>query len=162
MKIIVLVGLALFSMMSTWTVAADLAPTIIARCGETSGYAYYAERKIVPREKAGWQKDGITGGKVVLARLPNGSLDLIYYDRTESVRSSVKEGAVITLALSNDEELTVIIRYSGETSEIFSFWLDRRGRLQYAQLQSKTSPYLTKQALFVGECSEINFRRVLD
>lgn len=160
MKINVLVGLALFSMMSTWTVAADLAPTIIARCGESSGYAFYAERKIVPREKAGWQKDGITGGKVVLARLPNGSLDLIYDDQSESVRSSIKEGAVITLALSNDEELTVIIRYS-HTSEIYSFWSDRRGRLQYALLQSKAPPALTKQALFVGECSEINFRRVL-
>ena len=142
-----------------FAMAADSKLTTIASCGESSGYAYYAETKMVPRDKAGWQKDGISGGRVLLAKLPNGSFDLIYYDRTEMIRSSSREGAVITIAMSNDDELIVNIRYS-ETMEIYTFWSTRSGKLQYAHLQSKSAPLLTKQALFIGECSEINFRRI--
>jgi len=52
----------------------------IAPCENPEGYVYYPNIYPVPRDKSGWIKDKITGGKSILIKNKNDKFDILFID----------------------------------------------------------------------------------
>lgn len=129
----------------------------IATCGEPNGQAYYAFAGPISKKDAGWQKDGIKNGNFTFKRLSNKKFDVFYKDLYGNVGSVTDDGATVLLLRAEPNNIAVLVAYSG-ASEIYTYWKNNDGRLQYSFMQSKSAPVgIIKSALFVGDCSFINF-----
>lgn len=132
------------------------ANTQIASCSSPQGYSYYAAYGLVPKDKAGWQKDGITGGNTTLS-VTNGNYDILYTDSSgRGIMSATSEGAKIALTRNTSSTIQVIVLYPTSTTEIYTFWKTSDGKYQFSQIQNKIAP-LPKSSVFIGNCSNINF-----
>jgi hypothetical protein len=58
----------------------------LTECGKSDGYAYYFVGGVVPADKGGWQRDGITGGRIILNYI-NGEIDLLIKSATGTTAS---------------------------------------------------------------------------
>jgi hypothetical protein len=129
----------------------------IASCGEPNGNSYYAFVGPVPKDKAGWQKDGIKDGSFNLTKLSTGKFDMFYQDLFKNIGSVTADGATVVLLRSEPNNIVVLVTYSG-ASEFYTFWKTTDGKLQYSFMQTKSAPIgLLKMALLVGDCRYINF-----
>ena len=133
------------------------ANTQIASCSSPQGYSYYAAYGLVPKDKAGWQKDGITGGKTTLSVI-NGKYDILYTDSSgRGIMSATAEGAEIALTRNTSSTIQVIVLYPTSTTEIYTFWKTTDGKYQFSQIQNKVDP-VPKSSVYVGNCSFINLK----
>jgi hypothetical protein len=131
------------------------ANTQIASCSSPQGYSYYAAYGLVPKDKAGWQKDGITGGKTTLSVI-NGKYDILYTDSSgRGIMSATAEGAEIALTRNTSSTIQVIVLYPTSTTEIYTFWKTTDGKYQFSQIQNKIDP-VPKSSVYVGNCSFVN------
>ncbi len=132
------------------------ANTQIANCSSPQGYSYYAAYGLVPKDKAGWQKDGITGGKTTLSVI-NGKHDILYTDSSgRGIMSATAEGAEIVLTRNTSSTIQVIVLYPTSTTEIYTFWKTADGEYQFSQIQNKIDP-IPKSSVYIGNCSFVNF-----
>jgi hypothetical protein len=133
------------------------ANTQIASCSSPQGYSYYAAYGLVPKDKAGWQKDGITGGKTTLSVI-NGNYDILYTDSSgRGIMSATAEGAKIALTRNTSSTIQVIVLYPTSTTEIYTFWKTTDGKYQFSQIQNKIDP-VPKSSVYVGNCSFVNLK----
>lgn len=131
------------------------ASTQIASCSSPQGYSYYAAYGLVPKDKAGWQKDGITGGKTTLSVI-NGNYDILYTDSSgRGIMSATAEGAKVVMTRNTSSTIQVIVLYPTSTTEIYTFWRTTDGSYQFSQIQNKIDP-VPKSSVYVGNCSFIN------
>src|SRR5262249_18352087 len=68
---------------------ADVRAQTLTECGRSDGYSYYFGGGLITADKAGWKKDGIDGGRIILNYV-NGEVDLLMKNATGST-SSVKD-----------------------------------------------------------------------
>ena len=130
----------------------------IATCGEPNGHSYYAFAGPIAKGSAGWQRDGIKNGSFTLKRLKSGKFDMYYRDLYGDTGSVTEDGATVRLFRSEPNNISVLVAYSG-SSEIYTFWANNDGRLEYTFLQSKSAPIgIIKSALFSGTCRFIDFK----
>lgn len=130
----------------------------IATCSEPNGHSYYAFAGPIAKGNAGWQKDGIKNGNFTFKRLKSGKFDMYYRDLYGNTGSMTEDGATVLLLRSEPNNISVLVAYSG-SSEIYTFWENNDGRLEYSFLQSKSAPIgLIKSALFIGACRFIDFK----
>lgn len=127
----------------------------IATCSSPQGYSYYAAYGLIPANKAGWQKDAISGGKTTLS-VNNGSYDILYTDASgRGIISATAEGAKIVMTRNTSSTIQVIALYPTSTTEIYTFWKTTDGKFQFSQIQNKIDP-IPKSSVYVGNCSYIN------
>lgn len=125
----------------------------IASCGAASGHAYFHSSAIVPADKAGWQKDAITGGVTTIVRKDDGKYDILVLDATKQIKSLRDEGGEVMLVRASPTE-AAFLYVNTTTVEIYAVWKDAAGRPRMDLLQSKGFPALVgKGSLLVGSCS---------
>ena len=130
------------------------ANTQIASCSAPQGYSYYAAYGLVTKDKAGWQKDAISGGKTTLS-INNGNYDILYTDSSgRGIMSATAEGAKVVMSRNTSSTIQVIVLYPTSTTEIYTFWKTTDGRYQFSQIQNKIDP-VPKSSVYVGTCSFI-------
>jgi len=94
--------------------------TIIS-CGESSGYSYFFEGGLVPKNSAGnWTEDGIKGGGISLVKAGE-ELDLLYKDASSRLVSTRADGGQVIMLGSHDGIINILVVYPNITSEFFTF-----------------------------------------
>jgi hypothetical protein len=150
-----LAAIGLILVLMTHQTAAQGARTL-ANCGASSGWSYFPFKGMVPEKEAGWQRDGIGGGKTTLVRLADGEYDLLFVDVTGKVRSSRNDGGAVIKLREGNNHATFLVIYEVQTAEIYTFFKDNKGRNQYIIMSSKDSQILLKSSVFVGDCDFIS------
>ena len=74
----------------------------LTECGKSDGYAYYFVGGVVPADKGGWQRDGITGGRMILNYM-NGEIDLLIKSATGTTASVKQDGGKIIPRQTSNE-----------------------------------------------------------
>lgn len=127
----------------------------IASCSAPQGYSYYAAYGLLTKDKAGWQKDSISGGKTTLS-VNNGNYDILFTDSSgRGIISATADGAKVIMTRNTNSSIQVIAMYPTSTTEIYTFWKTTDGKYQFSQIQNKIEP-LPKSSVYVGNCSFIN------
>jgi hypothetical protein len=130
--------------------------TQIAACQNPKGYMYYPFISPVPKNKAGWIEDAITGGKSILTKSSNGQLDVMFIDSaSKKPISSIEDGGKVILLRRSNNQISVLIAYD-TVSEIYTYWKTDDGQFQYSLLQSKGGQ-VSKSGSMIGTCQFINF-----
>lgn len=94
--------------------------TIIS-CGESSGYSYFFEGGLIPKNSAGnWEKDRIKGGGISLVDAGE-ELDLLYKDASSRLVSTRADGGQVIMLGSHDGIINILVIYPNITSEFFTF-----------------------------------------
>lgn len=129
---------------------------LIASCGPSEGWAYYAETLLVNGKDAGWTKDQISKGATALIRLPNGDYDLRFADVGRGSASTLGEGGTIVLHRASVQEATFVVTYPHSTVETYQFVTDPiegldQGRLLQTQTKGGDGPII-KSGLLVSRC----------
>jgi hypothetical protein len=128
----------------------------LTECGKSDGYAYYFVGGVVSADKGGWQRDGITGGRIILNYI-NGEIDLLIKSATGTTASVKQDGGkIIPRQTSNGLiALTVFYEYEGKnvTTEDYAFQLDNRGDGTVAWTGIRTaSNKINKMSLMTAQC----------
>ena len=130
----------------------------IASCGNETGKAYYPFAGDIPADKFGWSDDAITGGRVTLDLADDGKFDLLYLDSTGAIASALKEGAAVFVSGVSETNISVIVAFPGNTTEVYDFYNNTMGVPEYTHIVSKpASVKIPKAAVYVGKCDFINF-----
>jgi hypothetical protein len=129
----------------------------IANCRSPKGKAFYFNMGIVPKSKAGWDDDGITGGVFTLTRQGD-DFDILYLDTTKKLVSSKSSGAVIQPLRIGENNFTLMVYYPNDTIEIYTFAKDLSGLNSLHLMQSKGgSALIHKSAILIAKCDYIRF-----
>lgn len=99
---------------------------VITRCGASEGYAYYVEGALVPKNKAGWTKDAITGGSHLLLK-DGETFDIIFTDAMKRTVSSREDGGQIIRIAENGGTYVILVNYPNSV-ETWVFNLDSNGK----------------------------------
>jgi hypothetical protein len=103
--------------------AAPATPQTLTECGRSDGYAYYFTGGLITAGKGGWQKDGITDGRIILNY--NGS----------------------------DVDLLITVFYEvGTLTEDYVFQVDDRGNGTVAWTSVRTAGTINKMWLMTAQC----------
>lgn len=94
-------------------------------CGKSNGYAYYFSGGAVPA--AGWKKDWIDGGQIILNFI-NGEADLLVTNATGSTASVKQAGGKIYLRKAVNGLIALTVFYDDTAiTEDYVFQLDGQG-----------------------------------
>ena len=133
-----------------------IAQSQIAACENLKGYIYYPYISPVTKDKSGWIKDSITGGRSILIKNTSGQLDIIFIDSIRNTPiSSIEEGGKVIMLRKSFNQIAVLISYDA-VSEIYTYWKTDDGQLQYSLIQSKGG-LVSKSGAMIGTCQFINF-----
>ncbi|MDD0812973.1 hypothetical protein PSQ20_21740 [Curvibacter sp. RS43] len=134
----------------------------IATCRAPSGHTYYHAKGNIPKDKAGWQSDGISNGVFSLVQVADGNFDVLYIDARKKPISAVQDGAVVRLIRASATNLTVFVFYREAMTEIYSFFSERDGGNKFTVLQNRSGDgaFIEKSSLLVGQCDPIKFELV--
>lgn len=139
------------------TAMADARAIQLAVCGAVSGHAFYHYSQLLPKERAGWTADAITGGTITLTASGEGEFDILFLDARKQIVSARSDGGKVILLRKGDSDMTFLIHYPGSVAEIYTFFKNRDGQAEYVLLQSKGGDGLPihKSSVMVGKCSEL-------
>ncbi len=130
---------------------------VIAACGEEAGYAYYPTSLLVSPKDSGFRRDAVTGGAVILSKLAENKIDLMFRDASKSNQSILDAGGEILITGLSDINISILVSYLGETSEIFDFYKKDNGEIEFVHAIVK--PYntlLPKAGIYSGKCENLN------
>jgi hypothetical protein len=127
----------------------------LTECGASDGYGYYFAGGLVPANKAGFTKDGITGGRIILNLYDNNEVDLLLKDASGGTSSVKQQGARLSLLPVSNGLINVMVVYAGGGSvEQYVFQLDGRGNGTVVHTQVRTvSDKVNKATLLTAQCS---------
>ena len=134
-------------------VRAQASATVVSRCSASAGYAYYFAGPLVPADKAGWRKDGVTGGSLQLLRDGN-DYDIVYTDASGGSRSVRADGFEV-IAVPRPQSSTVLIIGLHPTTGVLEHWLfslDPAGRGNVVWGTARPSN-VQKSALYEATCA---------
>lgn len=143
--------------------ASNACAETLANCSGESGQAYYPESTLVKGKEAGFVKDDVTNGLTTLTFNDRGEFDVLFKDSSGKIQSSRDGNGVVELIAFGDDNITIIIRYLFETTEIFDFYKLPNKKIEYSHTVVK--PYntlLPKAAVYIGECSMLNVKPITD
>jgi hypothetical protein len=131
----------------------------IASCSNQKGKSYYPELGIVPKDKSGWTDDGVSGGITIVKKIAKDKYDIVFYDVTKQIISSVEDGGSVLLLNKGKNVFSILVIYPGKTAEIFTFLKNKSNKLEFIQITSRAGDAvsLTKSSMFRGECEFIDF-----
>lgn len=129
----------------------------IASCSNPQGQAYFQFRNDSPKSMTGWQKDGIAGGRITLAKAGGDKLDILYVDSRKKMMSVIRDGGKILPIRATENEISVLA-VSDDQTEIYTFWKNKEGKLEFSVMQSRGGKALNpKSSIMVGSCDFIIF-----
>jgi hypothetical protein len=131
----------------------------IASCSNPKGKSYYPELGIVPKDKSGWTDDGISGGITIVKKIAKDKYDIVFYDASKQIISSVEDGGSVLLLNKGKNVFSILVIYPGKTAEIFTFLKNKSNKLEFIQITSRAGDNvsLTKSSMLRGECEFIDF-----
>lgn len=80
-----------------------------------------------PKDKSGWQKDGISKGSYIVTRDAAGEYDIIFTDALNRTVSSREDGGSIIVVSQSDSHLILVINYPEMNIETWYFNIGQRG-----------------------------------
>ena len=153
-NILKLLALFIFAGIYNSVSAAD-----IASCSNPKGKTYYPELGLVTKDKSGWTDDGISGGITTVKKIARDKYDIVFYDTTKRIISSIEDGGNVLLLNKGKNVFSLLVVYPGKTAEIFTFIKNNSNKLEFIQITSRAGDdiRITKSSMFKGECDFINF-----
>ena len=153
-NILKLLALFIFAGIYNSVSAAD-----IASCSNPKGKTYYPELGLVTKDKSGWTDDGISGGITTVKKIAKDKYDIVFYDTTKRIISSIEDGGNVLLLNKGKNVFSLLVVYPGKTAEIFTFIKNNSNKLEFIQITSRAGDdvRITKSSMFKGECDFINF-----
>lgn len=153
-NILKLLALFIFAGIYNSVSAAD-----IASCTNPKGKTYYPELGLVTKDKSGWTDDGISGGITTVKKIAKDKYDIVFYDTTKRIISSIEDGGNVLLLNKGKNVFSLLVVYPGKTAEIFTFVKNNSNKLEFIQITSRAGDEvrITKSSMFKGECDFINF-----
>ncbi len=150
----ILLGLTLIIVTST-AFATD-----IASCSNPSGKTYFPYLGYIPKNKSGWDDDGIKGGITQVTVDEKGLYDVLFVDSTKKIISSRQDGGEVFLYAIGSTSFGLVVIYPQKTVETYNFVKNKDGLLEYFQTTVRTGENVSsvKGSLFRGTCSFINFK----
>jgi hypothetical protein len=146
--------LLILLMLVSQPVWAQQSVSFITRCTSMSGYAYFPEQPFVSKKDSGFRTDKFDDGQWLLVKTGAGDLDIIFTDQTKKTRSSRDLGGNITLLSKSDEgALVVLVYYEDESSEVYNFRIDTRGKGELLFSLTRFGGLLMKSALYRASCT---------
>lgn len=114
---------------------------------------------MVPKDKSGWTDDGITGGITYVKKIAKDKYDIVFFDVTKRIVSSIEEGGNVLLLNKGQNVFSLLVVYPGKTAEVFTFLKNKSNKLEFIQITSRAGDQvsLTKSTMLRGECDFINF-----
>ena len=129
--------------------SAVLAETVMT-CGESKGHAFFHTGPLVPREKAGFAEDGISGGKTSLVRKQDGKYGIYFVDVSGSIKSVEDQGGVIIpFRTASDGLISLLLLYPDQLTEIYAFNPKTK---KLVLLQHKYNSFVNKSAVYESDC----------
>lgn len=153
-NILKLLALFIFTGIYNSVSAAD-----IASCSNPKGKSYYPEMGLVTKDKSGWTDDGISGGRTTVKKIAKDKYDIVFYDTTKRIISSIEDGGNVLLLNRGKNVFSILVVYPGKTAEIFTFVKNNSNKLEFIQITSRAGDdvRIAKSSMFKGECDFINF-----
>ena len=154
MKKILIVIAVLLSFITSIAFAQD-----IASCSNPKGKSYFPELGGVSKNMSGWADDGITGGITTVKKIAKNEYDIVFYDVTKTIISSIQDGGNVLLLNKGKNVFSLLVVYPGKTAEIFTFLKNKSNKLEYIQITSRAGDGVTiaKSSMLKGECEFIDF-----
>ena len=128
----------------------------ITECGRSDGYAYYFSGGLISPDKAGWVKDGIDGGRIILNFI-NGEVDLLIKNATGATASVKKDGGKIIVRKTTNGLIRLTIFYGAETAttEDYVFQIDDRGNGTVVFTTVRTAAdAINKVSMMTAQCRD--------
>jgi hypothetical protein len=131
----------------------------IASCSNPKGKSYFPELGQVSKNMSGWVDDGVSGGITTVKKIAKDKYDIVFYDVTKRIISSVEDGGNVLLLNKGKNVFSILVIYPGKTAEIFTFLKNKSNKLEFIQITSRAGDAvsLTKSSMFRGECEFIDF-----
>lgn len=121
-------------------------------CSNLSGQAYYPYRGLVPKDKAGWTKDAISGGSFTLTKTADHKFDLLYTDSTKRVVSTIADGGSVIALGTGKDYASILVNYPDKTVETYFYYLNADGNYEVLFNQVKYNTPVSKAAIMKGAC----------
>lgn len=126
---------------------------VITQCGASSGVTYYFEGGVVGADKAGWQKDGVTGSFELVANADYSEADIIYENPPPIGPSSYRaEGATVTVLPGKAQGSLLVLATAPDRVDHYLFKLDNQGNGQVVWGTAGTSVLSQKDSLMTAAC----------
>jgi hypothetical protein len=127
---------------------------IITRCTGIEGQGYYVEGGLVPKQKAGWQKDDISRGSYLVTKIGD-DYDIIYVDAADRTVSTREDGGQVLTVTDMPGTIVLLVVYPRISTETWTLRLDDQGRGFVMQTISRfNSPIkIEKYSLMRATCS---------
>ena len=131
----------------------------IASCSNPKGKSYFPELGGVSKNMSGWSDDGIAGGITTVKKIAKNEYDIVFYDVTKTIISSIQDGGNVLLLNKGKNVFSLLVVYPGKTAEIFTFLKNKSNKLEYIQITSRAGDGVTiaKSSMLKGECEFIDF-----
>ena len=128
---------------------------VVTRCEGPEGYAYYFSGPLVPKNDAGWKKDGVTKGSYLVTRDAAGEYDIIFTDALNRTISSREDGGQVVMVSHSDDRLILIVHYPEMNVELWYFSIDRSGigKVTVSQARYGSEALFNKHSLMTAVCS---------
>ncbi len=133
--------------------SAPMAQTIVTRCTQPSGHAYYFATPLAGNEKTGWITDGIKSGEFLLIKKGETDFDIIFKDVTSKTQSASDTGGTLVVVSKGIGHLVLLVGYSGNSIETWHFNIDDSGRGEVLLSQSRYGGVFQKASLMRAACS---------
>ena len=126
----------------------------ITECGRSDGYAYYFSGGLISPDKAGWVKDGIDGGRIILNFI-NDEVDLLIKNATGATASVKQDGGKIIIRKTTSGLIRLTVLYGAETAtEDYVFQVDDRGNGTVVFTTVRTAAdTINKMSLMTAKCT---------
>jgi len=111
---------------------------------------------LLPRDKAGWQKDGISKGSYLVTRDADGKYDIIFSDAIKQTKSSREDGGDVIVVSKSDDRLVLLVNYPEMNVETWYFRIDSRGggEVTVSQARYGEDAMINKHSLMRAVCSK--------
>ena len=128
---------------------------VVTRCEGPDGYSYYFGGALVPKNGAGWQKDGVTKGSYLVTRDAAGEYDIIFTDALNRTISSREDGGQVVVVFQSNDRLILIVHYPEMNIEVWYFSIDKNGigKVTVSQARYGSEALFNKHSLMTAVCS---------
>ncbi|MHB1219153.1 MAG: hypothetical protein ACYC1L_13250 [Alphaproteobacteria bacterium] len=123
---------------------------VITECGGLSGWTYFFPGDMVPKSKAGWTKDSISGGQIIYSKR-NGEPTILYRDAT-GLRDALADGGKLIIGPSDDPTIEQVIHLFSTGMESYLFQIDSNGDGQVVVATTRASALISKGSLMRTTC----------
>jgi hypothetical protein len=142
------------SVLALLATSANAQTSVVTRCMNPLGHAYYSAGGLVAPKDAGWQRDAITNGQYLLVREKDGKFDIVFTDATRRTMSTKEDGGQVLVAHDADDKIVLLIIYPQMSIETWVFTLNSSGigKVSVSQARYGDRSVIRKHSLMAADC----------